>query len=321
MTWNAGIKTFTAYEDLEARRRVKIKSGTTATPPEVEYADAGEDWIGVTEYAVLEGQPVAVKLNNAPGSFEIECDVSSEIARGTVLYGANDGKVSDASNGSAQGIALEAGEDDAIIEVAVWNVKANTAANTTIEDTDGFTLKATVEAALAEIYQHLVSAQATIPIPLGSLTLEDGTAITKFSAGDSATPGFSQESDKEVVLRWNNHATPGAVAFSIPMPQDLDESKDLVIHWLAKMSDANDTPDLVAEAYFDAGDTDCAGTDDEIDGGTSLAEYTNTIDAADVPASPSVLTVVFGPKSAELGTDDCLVYGVWLEYTRKILTA
>ena len=33
--FNEGIRTFTAYEDLEARRRVKIKSSTTKTPPEV----------------------------------------------------------------------------------------------------------------------------------------------------------------------------------------------------------------------------------------------------------------------------------------------
>jgi len=132
--WNEGIKTFTAGEDLEARRRVKIESGTTSDPPEIVYADAGEDWIGVTEYAVKDGEPIAVKLNNSPGTFEIECVVDSEIARGTVLYGANDGKISDAAVGTTQGIAMETGEDDAIIEVAPWNVKVTTAALAAIAD-------------------------------------------------------------------------------------------------------------------------------------------------------------------------------------------
>jgi hypothetical protein len=79
--YNEGIRTFLAGEDLEARRRVKIKSATTTTPPEVVYADAGEDYIGVTEYAVESGDPIACRLNTYPGTLEIECVVDSEIAR------------------------------------------------------------------------------------------------------------------------------------------------------------------------------------------------------------------------------------------------
>jgi len=127
MPWNDGVATFKAGEALAAKRRVKIESGTTNDPPEVVYADAGEDFIGVTEYDVADGDMVAVKLNNAPGIFEIECVVDSAIARGTVLYGAADGKVSDASSGTAQGISVEVGADNQHIQVALWNVKATTA--------------------------------------------------------------------------------------------------------------------------------------------------------------------------------------------------
>jgi len=106
--WNEGPLTFNAGEDLEAKRRVKIESGTTMDPPEVVYADAGEDYVGVTEYAADDGEKVAVRPKNAPGSFEIECTVGTAIARGASLYGAADGRVSDTVSGSAQFTALQA---------------------------------------------------------------------------------------------------------------------------------------------------------------------------------------------------------------------
>jgi hypothetical protein len=161
-------------------------------------------------------------------------------------------------------------------------------------------------------------AAKSIPVSLGSLVGEDGTALAQFSDGDSATPGWAQLSNKELVLRWNNHATPSAVSFSVAMPSDLDAGEDVEIHWLAAMSGANDTPEITTEAYFNDGDTDCAGTDDEIDGGATLTEYVNVIDAADVPAAPAALTVNFKPKAGELGTDDCFIHAVWVEYTATV---
>ena len=120
MAYVNGIKTFTAGEDLIAHRRVKVDSAaSTADPAEVIYADAGEDYIGVTEFDADDGELIAVKLCTAPGTFEIECTVDSAIGLGTVLYGAADGKVSDAVSGSAQGIAIEPGTvvSGAVIEV------------------------------------------------------------------------------------------------------------------------------------------------------------------------------------------------------------
>jgi len=319
--WNEGIKTFTAGEDLEARRRVKIKALTTSTPPEVEYADAGEDWIGVTEYAVLEGEQIAVKLNNAPGTFEIECVVDSEIARGTVLYGAADGKVSDASSGTAQGIAMETGVDDAIIEVAVWNVKSTTAATVSVLDSDEFTDAATVEAALAEIYQNLVSAQATIPVPLGAITEEDGTALTKQA---TTVAGFEQLSDKETVITIPIGCTEGeSLGFSVPVPQDLDDSADVVVHVLAGKSGALDELTLDCEVYpcavGDTGNADIQDTAAQAITQTA-SELTFTCGADGVLAAPGTLSVVLA-LGGENDGDAVYIYGVWIEYTRKLLTA
>ncbi|WP_319406174.1 DUF2190 family protein [uncultured Desulfosarcina sp.] len=101
-------KTFKAGEALEAKRRVKIESGTTSDPPEVVHAGAGEAYIGVTEYAVADGEPVAVKLKNDSGTFEVECAIGTAIARGTALFGAAEGKVSDTTSGSAQFTSMQA---------------------------------------------------------------------------------------------------------------------------------------------------------------------------------------------------------------------
>ncbi len=160
--WNdSGIKTFTAGEALAARRLVKIDTSTTEDPPEVVYADAGEDAIGVTEYAAASGDFVAVKMLNSTGTFEIEAGAT--LTRGELLYVANDGKVSDTSSGSAIGAALETGVDGALIEVAVDYRKPTTAAGTTIADAGGYTSEATVEAAMQEIYGFLLAQTITDP--------------------------------------------------------------------------------------------------------------------------------------------------------------
>lgn len=98
--YSSGIKAFTSGEALATRRRVKKSAAT------VVYADAGEDFIGVTEHSCASGEIVAVKLKNVSGTFK--CIASEALAVNTTLYGADDGKVADTENGSAQFYSLEA---------------------------------------------------------------------------------------------------------------------------------------------------------------------------------------------------------------------
>lgn len=115
-----GPKTFLAGAALEARRRVKISAGTVTVPPQVVVAGAGEPHIGVTEYAVGIGEPVAVKLANQPGTFLVQCAVGAAIVSGTRLYGAADGRVAatPVSGAPSIGIAMQPGVDGQIIEMA-----------------------------------------------------------------------------------------------------------------------------------------------------------------------------------------------------------
>jgi hypothetical protein len=319
--YNEGNKTFTAGEALAAKRRVKIKSGTTSDPPEVVYADAGEDFIGVTEYAVANTELVAVKLNSSPGTFECECVVDSAIARGTILYGANDGKVSDASSGSAQGTAMETGVSGAIIEVAFSNVKSTTAGTVSIADTGGFTSAATVEAALAEIYQALKTIQATVPIPLGAITMEDGTALTKQA---TTVAGYAQISDKEIVIEIPvNCASGEALGFSVPLPQDIDILADLNIHVLAGKDANNDSLTLDCEVYPVAA-ADVANADIQDTAAQAIvaagSELVFTCGLDGLLASPSAISVVLTLGGTNDG-DAVYIYGVWIEYKKKLLTS
>jgi hypothetical protein len=331
MSYNdSGIATFKAGVALEARRRVKIESGTLTDPPEIEYAGAGEDYIGVTEYAVADGDMVAVKMCNAPGVFEVECLVDSAIARGCVLYGAANGRMSDAASGSAQGIALEVGVDYKHIRVAMWNVKSTTAATVTIDDSGEFTTAGNVETALAEIYQHIYTAKGIIDIPMPVIEA-DGTALAVFSNGDSATPGYSATAEA-MGIRWNNHAEPDPVATAVMVPPDMDVTANAVLHILAAKVGATvgDATKFTVGAFnndvaalFDA-DDDFGGDTSAMTGDATsktVQEVTLTLATANLTAYPAAIQLTIQPKDGTLGTDDVILLKSWIEYQRKVLTA
>lgn len=328
MSYVEGIKTFTAGEDLAAHRRVKIDSGVaTADPAEVVYADAGEDFIGVTEYAATDGDLVAVKLCTGPGSFEIEAIVDSAIALGTVLYGAADGKVSDASSGSAQGICSEPGTivDNAVIEVIAWNVKSTTAATVSVADSGTIITGTTVEAALAEAFTHIKSIQHFIPIPLTSLR-----EATNFDVSNIAANGGLLASDTTPILSAINDATDGCqrvtwaagnndqVIFQTPLPPNLDVTKDIVIHFRIASGGTTNAVGFTLASFFNEGDTSIADTS-TTNQTTSYAEKIATIAAADVPAGAQTLTVGLTPVAHT--TDTMNLTGIWIEYAGTTLTS
>ena len=156
-----------------------------------------------------------------------------------------------------------------------------------------------------------------VNVPLSAFTLADATPLAKFSDGVSSTPGLAVVGGKEMVIRWNNDATPTGILATIPLPADLDNSEDVIIEFMAAMSGATDHPGITTTAFFNAGDADCAGADPEITGAAVLTKYRCIIAAADVPAAPGNLTFGLKPVNAELGTDDLLIYSAWLSYTRK----
>ena len=323
MTWNTGSRTFTAGEALLEKRRVQIKAGTTTTPAEVEYAGLGAQHIGITVADAASGETVSVCLRTQAGT--VEGVASEAFARGAVLYGAASGKIADTSSGSAIGVAIEAATADGdIVEWVQFAVLSTTAATVSIADSGGFTAQTTTEAALAEIYQHILSAQAFIGIPLN--TLREATA---FDVGNIAANGGVLASDTTPVLSAINDATDGCqrvlwaasnsdqVIFQTALPPDLNDAANIVVHVRAAMAGVTDTPTITVDSFFDEGDTKVVDATGAITGAT-YAEYTATIAAADFPASQT-LTVGLTPGAHT--TDTLAVTAVWIEYTRKVLTA
>lgn len=104
---NLGAKAFTAGEDLETYRRVKLSAGSGI---QVEYADAGEDFIGITAAKVSENDFITINLKTTGRTFKLVA--ADAIAVGGDFYGADDGKISAAVSGSIQGKVLEASAND-----------------------------------------------------------------------------------------------------------------------------------------------------------------------------------------------------------------
>ena len=199
----------------------------------------------------------------------------------------------------------------------------------TITDAAGHFTTDTIEAALAQLAVGAKTAQYLIQP--AAITLETGAPTAVFA--DGGADGFTQLTNKEVALRWNNHATPTKFAARFIIPPDLDPAADIVVHFLGAIIKAGgaeaDSPTITCEGYFAAlgaamlADANCGGVSGEFLTAQTdkWQEKTLSIALADLPAVASVLTLIFNPTDGQLGTDDFALAGVWIEATRKILTA
>lgn len=199
------------------------------------------------------------------------------------------------------------------------------AVNIAISDAGTFTAATDVEAALQELYQDIKSIQKTVQIPLTSFVDPDGDPLAKFVNG--SVDGFSLNSSEGFGLRWNNAGSPTVFLTCVAMPQDYDDTADVVMHFLASKvgATATDTPAFVVTAFsvsvgsaFTAS-TDFGGTSSVMVDATTVQELTLTLAAASVPASPTAFTLTIVPN--DLATDDLILHAVWLEYKGKLLTS
>ena len=200
----------------------------------------------------------------------------------------------------------------------------------TITDAAGHFAVDTVEAALAQLAKGAKTAQYLIQ-PSGPITLETGAPTLVFANG--AADGFTQLTNKEIALRWNNDANPTKMAARFIIPPDLDPAADILVHFLGAIIKAGaneaDSPTITCEGYFAAlgaamlADANCGGESGEFLTAQTdkWQEKTLTIAAADIPAGASVLTLIFNPTDGQLPADDFALADLWLEATRQILAA
>lgn len=302
---------------IDQYRRVKFKSGTTSNPPECALAGAGEACIGISLTAADDGNDITIQPLAKNGTFTVVAADSFSV--GASLYGAASGKVSDSSSGTAQFIAIEAATaDNDEIEAMLYPAVSTTAATVSIADSGAFTSAATVEAALQEIYQHIASAQAFIPIPL-TTWFEGDASNTVAALGPSTTPTLDMangDTDSGLLITWAS-SNNDPIITQIPLPPDLDTGSDLVLHFRGKMGGSTDTPTIAGDAYFNEGDTKVEDASSAF--GDSYAEDTITIAAADIPSGAQTVTIELTPGAHT--TDTMIVSATWLEYQRSILTS
>ncbi len=314
--YTTGPVTFQAGTDLAQYRRVKLESGSTTVPLEVVYAGAGEDFIGITMDNADDGGLIAVAPLCREGTFLITAaDTFSSMAD---LYGAADGKISDTSSGTAFFKALEAATAAGdIVEVILHPGVSTTAATVSIADAGTYTTTTTVEAALQEVYAHLLNAQNFIGIPLATLLEGDGTNVVG-TLDEATTPVLDMangDTDSGLVLTWAaSNSDP--VVFQVPLPPDLNVAADLVVHLRAKSGGATDTPVIASDAYFNEGDTKVEDASATL--GATYEEKTITIAAADIPAGAQTLTVELTPGAHT--TDTVVLSALWIEYTKTLLS-
>lgn len=197
-------------------------------------------------------------------------------------------------------------------------------------------LQTDVDAAEVTIAAQGVSAvSAKNQIPLRAtegLDIATGAKLAVFADGASTTPGTQFTDSKTAAVRWNNHATPGAVALNIPYPAELNDAANVVFHALvskvgATVGDATKLTvgayEIVPGALHDA-DADFGGDTTAVVGDAAsktVTEVTLTLALAEVHAYPAALCLTIKPKAGTLGTDDLLMHSAWLEYTSKLMTS
>lgn len=317
MSYNEGKRSFTASGAITAHGRVKITSGSTTTPIEVELAGAGEQHIGVALVAIADGEVGTIQLRGKGGSVEMEA--AGAITKGAAIYGAASGTVDDTVSGSAIGYALDAATASGdIIECVEDAILSTTAASVSVADSGSLITATTVEAAFAEAFTHIQSAQKFIDVPLVNLWEGDATNIVTI-LGPATTPIIDMangDTDSGIVITWAASEN-DPILFQTALPPDIDVSADVVIHFRGKMGGSTDTPTLAADSYFNEGDTKVEDASSAM--GAAYAENTITIAAADVPAGAQTLTVELTPGAHT--TDTFIISGVWIEYTGTTLTS
>lgn len=318
-----GPVTFTAGEELPAYRRVKLETGSTTTPLEVVMAGAGEDFIGVTIDNAEDGDLITVQPLCKDGTMLVEANEAFTTL--SDLYGAASGRVADTSSGTAYFKALEAATAQGdIVEVILHPGVSTTAGTVSIADSGDFTSKATVEAALQEIYQHLITAQGFLPVPLTTVREAPSNAIPNTTANGGVLSSNTApilnltDGDTDSALRINWALTEtDAIVFQIPLPPDLDAGSDLVIHLRSAAGGATDTITINSDSYFNEGDTK---VEDSVSvSGTAYAEKEITIAAADIPSGAQTFTCELTPGAH--ATDALYITAIWVEYQKQLLTS
>lgn len=251
----------------------------------------------------------------------------------SVVYMVDDHTIADNSNSGARQAAgrfmgmTEDGNVKVFVGMANLGDALAAATDVTIDDAGTFTSTGNVEDALQEIYQHILSANACVSVPLTSLREVDSSG----DVGDTTANGGVLSSNTTPILRGDANeclevhwaaANQDGVAFSQSLPVDLDDAADVLIDLFVRTD--NTGGGGVEAATFTVltswgGGAQVSDTATDGTPATDVHVVTATVAAADVPANPGFVSVQLVPGVH--ANDPVQLLGVRIRYQRKLLTS
>jgi hypothetical protein len=185
------------------------------------------------------------------------------------------------------------------------------------------TSAATVEAAIAEIYQHLLSATTTIPLSLYQFREVDANGdVGNASANggilaSDTTPIMRGDSAESAEINWAaSNSDP--ISTQISLPADFDGTKNVTIDcWVN--SGTTDAASLVLETGWDGGALVSDALDDSSTKSATTHKLTATVAAADIPDTASYLTLAITPPAHT--TNAISLVAIRINYKRKLMTS
>jgi hypothetical protein len=170
----------------------------------------------------------------------------------------------------------------------------------------------------AEALKALFASKGFVPVPLGSITQEDGTALLKQA---TTVAGYAQIANKETVINIPVNCTAGeSLGFTVPIPTDMDPNFPLEVHVLAGKAADNDELTLDCEMY-PTGAGDVANSDIQTTAATAIVAagselvFTSSTPAVFTKGGLSVVLALGGTNDG----DAVYIYSVWVEYTKLLL--
>ena len=268
------------------------------------------------------------------GVFGFGAETGAEPAPGDVCYIVDNQTVSTDDDTGARGLAGYCTAVETLNGVAVYYVFISPAVTGQIiiaanEASQLDAAQAAITAVEGEVDDlRTDEAMGRIDVPLASFVdLATGGLPLATAFNDGVADGLQWF--KGLIYRFNP-ASVAAIGASVPLPAELDGTKDVTIRILASRvgADDADTARFTVEAFF-AVDGEAPNADDDCGGDTGLVAaettlldtVTCTIAAADVPnAGPALLSFSIVPKAGSLPADDLLIHAVTVEFA-KALTA
>lgn len=165
-------------------------------------------------------------------------------------------------------------------------------------------------------------------LPLASFVDDSGAPIGDFTSEANPTMGFDLTDSEAFGIRWNNHATPGAIMTSFTAPTDRKPGTDLTLKLLCSKTGATGADattftiaafNNVAGALHDA-DADFGGATDAIVGNATaktVQQVERALASANLVDGANV-TMTLKPTDGLLGTDDIVLLRVQVEYEATV---